>query len=616
MRFGKIMIGILTVLLLVLTCVVSTREEPAEPGQVSAPFWISVESSGSSEQIQSWADDEGNLYVFLPGYARMEQTFLIPDAEDICIDGSLVTERKSCEEYELNRAYTFSCNQGGESHSGMITFVQSGGVPSLYIDVQSGSMDYIHLEKGNEETGFMRLYSEDGEQLYAGELASVKGRGNTSWGADKKPYNLTLSQEADLLEMGAAQRWILLSEGYNAVNIRNKIVYDFAEQAGLEYTPDCEWVDLYLNGEYTGLYLLSERNEVHTERIAISQKGSFVVSQEYESRLKEQKYPYVVTESGQALRIRYADSGIAELQQCWQSVENAILAHDGIDPVSGRHWRDLIDLDSWARKFLIEEVFGNLDAGSLSQYFYRDGNDPEGKIYAGPVWDYDFAMGGESVWLKPYTDYYTMNRVYVNEDVFTPWITALYEREEFRDHVKELFEQEFLPLLQKLTEDGIDIYFDRIQLAARTDGVRWDLEWEEILRESDYIRSFLENRTEFLSDLWIHDTVYHTVTADPGRYGIYGYFAVKNGELLPTLPAAEELGGLGWYNADTGEPFDVSQPIYEDVRIYVKKAETKLPLIHYLPMVAMIGMLPMLSVFDRIQTKKNGRVRNDPAKTR
>ena len=69
--------------------------------------------------------------------------------------------------------------------------------------------------------------------------------------------------------MGAAKKWILLANAFDASNINNKMAYDFAAKAGCAYTPECRWVDLYLNGAYTGLYLLSERNEVDSQRVDI-----------------------------------------------------------------------------------------------------------------------------------------------------------------------------------------------------------------------------------------------------------------------------------------------------------------------------------------------------------
>ncbi len=611
MRYTRAFICVLTLVLAVLGVVAFLAEKKQEKNPV--PLSFIVESGNGRESIACWENTEQTVYAFLPGYADLSDVYFQMNGNgEIRIDGQTVSDGSSCAVFQTDKAYHLSVHSGRTILERKLVFVKSGQIPAMYIDVQSGSMEFIHMDKDNKEAGSMRLYDTRGSLLYCGELVSVKGRGNTSWYAEKKPYNLTLQEETDLLGMGTAQRWVLLAEGYNDLNIRNKIVYDFAAAVGMPYSPDCRWVEVYLNGNYAGLYLLSERNEVHAERIDIAPEGSMVVSLEYESSLKEQKLPYIVTKAGQALRIRHGAGDIDQLQMKWQSVENAILSQDSMDPVTGKHLQELIDLDSWAEKYLIEEVFANMDAGSLSQYYYCDGSDPQGKIYAGPVWDYDFSMGGEGVWLRPYASYFTMNRKYVNAEIYTPWYAALCEKEVFMDRVRALYVSEFLPLLEELADFGVAAYAWSIAQAAALDSIRWETEPDAAEKEVAYIRSFLKQRTAFLTDLWLAGADYHTVCVDTGRNGLFGYFAVKDGQLPPPLPDARELGGLGWYQLDTEEIYDVSAPVCEDAYIYVKKMESNLPVIHYVPLATVTVLLPALMFLDRF--KGNGRKRDDTAK--
>ena len=609
----RIRIGIILLLSAVLTGlagVLGILETPEEDLSDEPAMHICVESDDSTEPIHLWKDQEKGYYAFLPGYARMDQVFLSLNCESVKIDDAPISNGSSAGRFELNRAYSLSWEQNGVVMDGTITFVQSAAVPSMYIDVASGSMEYIHKDKTNKETGVLRLYGADGREQYSGALSSVKGRGNTSWGAAKKPYNLTLAEEADLLDMGKAQNWVLLAEGYNPLNIRNKIVYDFADAIGMPYSPDSEWVNLYLNGDYSGLYLLSERNEVHRERVDIPEKGSFLISMESEANVENQKIPYISLGTGQVLRIRHGTFNAAELTQTWMSLKDALSSGDEENPKQS--WDRLIDLDSWVRKYLIEEVFGNPDGGVLSQFFYVDGADPEKRIYAGPVWDYDYSMGGEDYWMKWYPNYLTMVKTYF-DGMYLPWYSSLYQQETFYSRLTGLFETEFLPQLQVLTSEKIDAYAEKIYESALCDGIRWGYTQEEIESEIRFLKSFLESRTQFLTAYWVNEENYHVVRIDPGRY-VEGYLAVKDGDTLPQLPDYESVGGIGWFDADTAEAFDITQPIYEDVYIHVKKPEAGLPLIHYLPAAAVVMILPVLRLMDGLLTKKNGRARHDTAK--
>lgn len=613
MRVGKIFLGLFTVILICLIFLVSVFEEPFEDKPFSPSFFVYTEANGNREEIYPWQNSDGEYWIFLPGYALMEQTVLVCREDIVCIDDIPVQDGGTLHRYEWNTAYLLSCSSEEGSIESTITFVRSGGVPSLYVDVQSGNMEYIHMEKGNEETGTMRLYDANGEVLFSGELSSVKGRGNTSWYSEKKPYNITLAQEADIMGMGAARRWILLAEGGNQLNIRNKIVYDFADRVGLEHTPDGEWVDLYLNGTYTGLYLLSERNEVHPNRINISPENSFVISMEHQVDMDKQSIPYVELGSTQVLRIRSTSMSNQELYQIWKTLRNALLSEDGRDPMTGKHWMDLIDLDSWVRKYLVEEVFANPDGGAVSQYFYMDDADPEKKIIAGPIWDYDYSMAGEGWWMSGYPGFMTMAREYTDDGMYLPWFYELYQKEEFYSRLTELYETEFRAQILELAETGLERYENEIFRASVTDGIRWGYTEAEIREELEFISTFLIKHERFLTDMWLSGTQYHIVRVQPYGYSS-GYFAVKDGDLLPQIPVDESPNSLGWYEMNTEEPFDITQPIYEDVQIYEKREESQLPKIHFIPILIILVAIPCFLLYDVRQTRKSGRQRYDPAK--
>lgn len=531
--------------------------------QMEEPYLLAeVTSGGRTEQVRLWAGGEGAYQVFLPGYAELSEVRLRTNAAGkFLLNDETVPDGASCRAFSLNTAYGLTDREGNSL--GTLTFVQSGGVASLFLETRSGSMAYIHETKGNAEPGACRVYTQTGTLNYTGSVEALNGRGNASWwGSEKKPYSLELAAEGDLLGMGTAKKWVLLANGTEPSQIRNKAVLDFAAQAGLEYTPECRWVDLYLNGEYAGLYLLTERNEIHSRRVNIGKESTFLISMELESRLVEQGYPHIVTDAAQAFRIHetYLDTG--ELASIVQSAENAILAKDGVDPVTGKHWRELIDLDSWAEKYLLEELFANGDACSISQFFYYDGE----KLFAGPAWDYDATM----LKLVPQTMY--GNRFQACEGKSTPWFHALYQKEEFLSRVKALYEDTFRPLLEQLLGTGLDAYAEQIKTAAAANALRWPGTDTEASQKQ--AKTYMEERMEFLDSLWLREEEYCMVFVEFGP-GINGaYYAVKPGECLPALPVYEDTAQIdyqGWYDMETEEPFDMLQPVYEDAAIYLKQ---------------------------------------------
>lgn len=614
MRNGKMILSVMTVFFVLILVVVQLVAYDDQSEVEESPFSLlfSVQSEEHTETITSWRNPDGIHYVFLPGYAEMDHVYALPGTYRVSVGGYDLKENMSCDIFSLNEEYTLEVNQNGTITESKLAFVRSGNIPTMYIDVQSHSMDYIHLAKTNEETGQMRLYGSDGKHLISDEYISIKGRGNTSWDAEKKPYNITLSEELDLLNMGAAQKWILLAEGHNETAVRNKIVYDFAKAVNMPFSPDSEWVDLYLNGEYAGIYLLCERNEIHKERIDIDPDNSFLVSMESSRLLNAQNLPYILTESNRALRIRRTSQDSTEMASFLQSVESAILAENGVDPVSGKHWRDLIDMDSWVNKYLIEEIFANPDGGAVSQYFYMDGSKSSRKLYAGPVWDYDYAMGGEDYWLRDRTNYYTMNVRDSKFSDYISWFYPLYHTEVFYNHLTDVYEREFLPEMKKLIADQLDEYESYLKPASKASQIRWDQNPEALESDIAFIREFLTKRVVFLSDVWIHGEEYHTVHVDVSRY-YDAHFAVKPGQKIPEIPEYVLSDGMGWYDSDTDEPFDTDQPIYKDIFIYNRPIETAIPLITFVPGIFIVGTIVAFWGMDYRRTKKNRRPENEPA---
>ena len=396
--------------------------------ETAALFSVEVTSPAGYESIDCWESEEGEYFVFLPSFADPAKTSIRRNrGEEIVIDGQPLRDGMTCEPFQLNVPYALSW-KGKES---TITFLQSENVPALYLDTRSGNMDYIHADKKNDESGYLCLYTCRGDVNYTGKASKIEGRGNSTWTREKKPYNISLSIPGDLLGMGTAQNWVLLANYYDATNLKNKIVLDYSQNVGLQYTPQGKFVDLYLNGEYAGLYLLCERNEVHPQRVDLTAPENFLLSTDYSERLQRQGKPYLETDHLSpvfALRIRNSTVTEGTMKGIFQSAENAILSEDGVDPVTGKNWQDIIDLDSWARKYLVEEIFANVDGGRVSQFYYWNG----GKIYAGPVWDYDLTMGVSLPWD---TFHYVPEMFYANRpgEDGAAWFCALYQKQEFYD---------------------------------------------------------------------------------------------------------------------------------------------------------------------------------------
>ena len=606
MKNGKILILLLTAVLLLLAAEIGYME-PAQPPdtEVKIPLTVTAMLDGQQERITCWEDEAGEYLIFLPSGVKMSDvTISLEKGVQAVLDQKPLEDGGACGDFQQDTPYLLRCTTNGITTEHILTFLQSAELPSFHLDVQSGSMALIHETKGNQESGSARLYSQTGQLLYSGQMESLRGRGNSSWNMDKKPYSLTLAREADLLGMGQAKNWILLSNAKDSSHLRNKVVYDLAARVGMAYTPECKWVDLYLNGEYAGVYLLSERNEIHPQRVNLQITGSFLVSRESRWRLSSQQYPHILTDSRAALRIH--DSGLTQedLYRIWQPVENAILSEDGRDPLSGKSWQELIDMDSWAMEYLMGEIFGNVDAGSISQYYYRDGQDPSGRIYAGPVWDYDLSMGNEAAWSLKYVKAFYADKKHLWNLEDTTWYYGLNQKPEFQMRVRELYEAVYRPLVMELLDTGLDAYAAQVEQGAILDQRRW--ETGNAGEETENIRRYLTERIAFLDSVWLENRLYYKVLVVLNNGANTSVcHAVSPGEKAPPLPGYESSWEiLGWYDADTEEPFDSEQPIERDTIVYLKKLPSDEDRISPLQVVPMVGMLLILPVVIQVDQKR------------
>lgn len=559
MKGRKTAVYLMTVLLVFVIAIVELYMMWEEGFSLS----VNVTTADHSETIESWSHD-GCYYVFLPSYADPQQTHLVVNPFiQVRIQDKKVGTQTVCADFPFNEELPIVYHAFGKTREKTIYFCQSGNVPTLYIDTASGTMDYIHEEKGNEESGKLRLYTPEGMLDCSARIQTIYGRGNSTWDQPKKPYSLELTQSADLLGMGSAKKWILLANFLDPTNMGNKMSYDFASAVGCAYTPECQWTDLYLNGNYAGLYLISERNEVDPQRINISKDNSFLISMENESRSIGRNYSSFISDRDSFMRIHH--SGIPEdrIQKIWQSAEDAIYAPDGIDPATGKHWQDLIDLDSWVQQYLLWEVFMDWDAAALSAFFYYDGDSDT--VFAGPIWDMDRILNQEPVNTP---NILVAGRKYIWNREQVNLFYALYQKEPFHQRVRELYWQVYRPLLEELMENGMQTYLAQSLAAGEMNYARWggrnpmDAVQEGI--------QYLKARITFLDDYWQSEEGYHTIELKWANHAKWISYAVRHGEPADFLPT-----DCQWLEYETGERFDISAPVTRDYVIQQVENEEK-----------------------------------------
>lgn len=525
---------------------------------------LALIADGSEEMLYPWVDaNTGITYFFLPSFVRDNQIYSDNMEKDsIWVDGECLSQWRSFK-WEEQTSYSVSCN--GQDYQ--VCFMRSGNLPTLFLETDSGDMNYLNADKKNEEAGEIHLIKPSGNVEYQGRLKKISARGNSTFAEDKKPYTFTLDKAYPLCGMDSGKKWNLLAMHYEDNKIQSKIVYDMAEYLGMEYTPGSTWVDLYCNGSYQGLYLLTEAITVGEGRVEISD-GGYLIERDLVEYLEPDEVAFTTDVCDYNFVINTpkipTPEECSEIKSFVQNIENLLVSGD-------TDYKNYIDLDSFAKQFLIDKLVLNPDAMRSSTFYYKDRDSDVLKV--GPLWDYDRAMGVSM------PDYKTAVGDYPNN--MNEWYMPLYADEEFYQKLL-LYYKQLLPYLQELLETRIDAYAELIGPSLAMDTTMWPLDSIYTEHESYicYLKYFLANRIMFLNETWnVTDFDYETslpsgemhevrFRAEDGT--LLETDSVKDGECIISLPELDPES-WEWKYGLYGKTFDSHYPVFEDMDLYATR---------------------------------------------
>ena len=225
----------------------------------------------------------------------------------------------------------------------------------------------------------------------------IRGRGNFSWNTPKKSYRIKLSKKQNLLGQGdgKAKSWTLIANHCDKSLIRNYITLNFARKLeGLTFMSSATSVDLYLNGEYRGVYLLCEQNQVHEKRVNIAENPESLLTG-YFIEMSNYSAENVFHAGGRAYETKNDLSASPDLYNRQQSYIASIVqtCWDAVRRGDQSEIEQLLDIDSVVDAYIVEELFKNKDDGWDSFYMYYDATVTGEVLHFGPIWDFDLSGG-------------------------------------------------------------------------------------------------------------------------------------------------------------------------------------------------------------------------------
>ena len=227
---------------------------------------------------------------------------------------------------------------------------------------------------------------------------SVRGRGNSTWNQDKKPYRIRFDQRTSLFGKPEARSWVLLANVYDSTLLLNTVAFELGRRLGLAHTNTSQFVHVHFNNVYRGIYQLTEQIQVNQRRIAIDSRNGWLVEFNYHHPKPHEIY-FVTNNYRLPTTIKSPedlpnDAGYDFVRREVNQMTDLMIA--GNFPENG--YRDLVDIDSYVKYIMVQLFMDNHDFNNQSMSEPEPGSnfaykDFEKKIHAGPLWDFDLSCG-------------------------------------------------------------------------------------------------------------------------------------------------------------------------------------------------------------------------------
>ena len=552
------------------------------------------DGSGYADEPR-YADEPGyaDEYGYADGAGEYEETKYFPTAD--------VYSQKLKGVHKVSFGFNVSGKNEDENAYIILKSVEfaENSVPVLYFDIDEsqGTIDDMNESPDHSARcygsvdiqvpdGYISEYTGQTETDYKDlKLEYIRGRGNSTWGADKKPYKFKLDKGADLFGMGKNKHWVLVANRYDNSNMRNKVTYWLGAEIGMEFTPQCIPVEVVMGGRYYGTYLLAEQVRIGTGRVEIDEldetdydapaiTGGYLAStQPYPKEADENKFNTQRGVEFLSVSPDFSEGGNESqwnyLTSYFQTVEDAVFGK-GYKDEQGYSYTDYMDLNALVDYWWIQEFSANGDAFITgSTYLYKK---REGKLFWGPLWDFDFVAWGDLEYLnEDITEY----MVYGFNNTTMLWIDALKRDTQFINRVKERW-PEINEAINNIVKEGglLDSYYEEMKQSASYNYELWGAyrSEEDYKGEVEQLRGWINARLKWVNDNFEKlDNLKAIITyiVDGEEYDVK---YVSIGETLrdiPEVPAKEGYYVAGWYD-ENDNPVNNYTGVDCDMNVYAK----------------------------------------------
>ena len=384
-------------------------------------------------------------------------------------NGDTVNDFNELVQYKVSKS-------NGVSKTYTVNLTKFTGLPIINIQTDGN----LPIEsKDDYVTGTVTIDGGRGFKDLESTVMKIRGRGNSTWMHPKKPYQMKLDSKEKFLDMPKQKKWIFLAEFSDKTMLRNTLGFELGYLSSLDWTPKAEFAEVYINGDYSGTYNVSEKVEEKSDRVDIGDEGFLL---EKDSNIQNRVDPddvyfntgvfqdqdVIVIKSPEIDRIDENDFSFEQdsryiyIKDHINAFETALFGENFTNAETG--YQKYIDINSFIDWFLINEIAKNVDSKSFSSIYFT--HIPGEKIKMGPLWDFDLGFGNMDYADPEYPEGWWVR--------YNPWIDRLLDDPAFVTQVKNRFKDHYFANKQYLL-DKIDEKAELLKWAQQENFNKWQI---------------------------------------------------------------------------------------------------------------------------------------------
>lgn len=392
----------------------------------------------------------------------------------------------------------------------------STGLPVVVIDVKN-DLEITSKEEYTAATIKIDCSGVDGSFLPNAFASlpltevSIRGRGNSTWKWDKKPYKLKFGEKTEIPGMKAEKDWVLLANYADYSLIRNYVALDTAKLlTNLSFTPSQYPVNVFINGTYRGVYTIGEHLEVDKNRIKLEKDtGEGITDTSYLLEIggtsDDDTWDVTCfqTDLVRYCKVKYPKEGSLTTEQVAYIKDYVKKANEAIK--NNDNYENYIDIDSVIDWFIAQEFFYNLDSMFRRSCFLT--KEAGQTLKLGPLWDFDLAFGNLYNDFGEYKKWSCLcqEHEYIDDN----WFCYLLEYPEFRNKLRARWDEIGRSLLSH-SLNCIENVGSIVSVSAKYNFEVWDTLGSRVLQcqplyISDYktYEDHIEFLKNFVTDRWV-----------------------------------------------------------------------------------------------------------------